>query len=213
MNVLSFDCRFRYNGGFALDFSFVATKGVTALIGPSGSGKTTVLNLIAGLLKPQDGAIVLNTHTLFNSQAAVDVPTHHREVGYVFQDYQLFPHLTIEQNLLYGHTRTTRQTVAVDKVVETLELAELGHRYPATLSGGQKQRVAIGRALLSSPRILLLDEPLNALDARLREAVAIYLQRVIDEFSIPTIVVSHEQSHLASLRAEDLAFVFMPQAG
>lgn len=209
MNVLYFDCRFRYENRFALDLSFKATAGVTALIGPSGSGKTTVLNLIAGLLKPEDGLIVLGEHTLFDSRQAVDVPPHRRSIGYVFQDYQLFPHLTVEQNLLYGYSRTDKQTVELERVVETLELGTFLRHYPATLSGGQKQRVAVGRALLASPRLLLLDEPLNALDPRLRESVVVYLKKVIGEFAIPTIVVSHEQSHLASLQAEGLALLFM----
>jgi molybdate transport system ATP-binding protein len=212
MNVLRFDCRFHYENRFALDFSFEATAGVTALIGPSGSGKTTVLNLIAGLLRPHDGLIMLGEHTLFNSQQAVDVAPHRRNIGYVFQDYQLFPHLTVEQNLLYGHSRTDKQTVELERVVETLELGHFLKRFPATLSGGQKQRVAVGRALLSSPRLLLLDEPLNALDARLRESVVIYLKKVIDQFAIPTILVSHEQSHLAPLQADGLATVLLPQA-
>ncbi len=213
MNVLRFDCRFRYQRGFALDFSLTASDKVTALIGPSGSGKTTVFKLIAGLLAPQEGEIVLGDRALFHSQQAINVPPHQRQIGYVFQNFQLFPHLTVEQNLLYGFRRSGKQTVEVEKVVKTLELDPLVRRYPITLSGGEQQRVAIGRALLASPQLLLLDEPLNALDSRLRESIVVYLKKVIDQFSIPTIIVSHEQSHLASLQANELALAFMPEVG
>jgi molybdate transport system ATP-binding protein len=209
VNVLRFDCRFHYQTGFALDFSFEATSGVTALIGPSGSGKTTVLNLIAGLLKPLDGEIMLGDRALFSSSQSIDVPPHRRNIGYVFQDYQLFPHLTVEQNLLYGHNRTASRTIDLERVIETLELRDFLSRYPVTLSGGQQQRVAIARALLTSPRLLLLDEPLNALDPRLRESVVVYLKKTIDQFSIPTIIVSHEQSHLAPLQIEGLTLLSM----
>jgi len=201
MSVLRFDCRFRYPAGFGLDFVFAAEQGVTALVGPSGSGKTTVLNLIAGLLTPADGAISLGDATLFDSRSAVNLPPNMRSVGYVFQDYQLFPHLSVVDNLRYGQLRTRDGAVSLDKIVATLELGDLLARPPASLSGGQQQRVAVGRALLRSPRLLLLDEPLNALDAERRRSIAEYLGRVIHEFNIPTVLVSHDRESVASLAA------------
>jgi molybdate transport system ATP-binding protein len=196
MSVLQFDCRFRYSSGFSLDFAFAAESGVTALVGPSGCGKTTVLNLISGLLLPRDGSIALHDQELFDSQKRINLPPEQRGIGYVFQDYQLFPHLTVKQNLQFGQKRTQHQSVDLDPIVETLEMADLLGRYPASLSGGQKQRVALGRAILRSPRLLLLDEPLTALDAELRASVAAYLARAIERFKIPTLLVSHDQDSI-----------------
>ncbi len=192
MSVLRFDCRFRYPRGFSLDFAFVANGNVTALVGPSGSGKTTVLNLIAGLLRPESGAIAVHDQVLFDSQAGIDVPPEHRGIGYVFQDYQLFPHLNIEQNLRYGRRRATRNGIEFDKIVDLLRLADVLRRFPFSLSGGQKQRVAMGRALMRNPKLLLLDEPLSALDPDLRTTVGNYLLDVTKEFDIPTLLVSHD---------------------
>jgi molybdate transport system ATP-binding protein len=199
MSVLNFDCRFRYPTGFSLNFAFVAEQGLTALVGPSGAGKTTVLNLIAGLLTPAEGAITLGDVTLFDSRAATNLPPNRRAIGYVFQDYQLFPHLSVEQNLRYGQRRTPGGTASFDKIVATLELGALLPRPPASLSGGQQQRVAVGRALLRSPRLLLLDEPLSALDPDLRRSIASYLGRVIEEFRIPSVLVSHDRESVAAL--------------
>jgi molybdate transport system ATP-binding protein len=199
MCVLRFDCVFRYPTGFSLNFSFAANDGVTALVGPSGSGKTTVLNLIAGLLKPDAGKIVLRDQVLFDSSTMSNQPPEQRGIGYVFQDYQLFPHLSVADNLRYGRERTNSNGIEFDKIIAILELADLLRRFPFSLSGGQKQRVALGRALLRSPQLLLLDEPLSALDAGLRATIAEYLSRVIDEFHIPTILVSHDQESVASL--------------
>src|SRR5262245_5893912 len=199
MPVLRFDCRFSYPEGFALNFSCVVENQITALVGPSGCGKTTVLNLIAGLLTPDQGTIVLHDQLLFDSKAGTDVPAHLRQIGYVFQDYRLFPHLTVEHNLRYGQKRCASNGIELDRIVEVLELGDLKHRLPASLSGGQKQRVALGRAMLRSPKLLLLDEPLSAMDADLRASVAAHLARVIREFGIPTLLVSHDQSSVNSL--------------
>jgi molybdate transport system ATP-binding protein len=196
MIALEFNCRFHYPGGFTLDFSFSAAGGVTALVGPSGSGKTTVLNLIAGLLTPDSGTITLNGQRLFNSKTNLNLPPQQRAIGYVFQDFQLFPHLTVEQNLRYGQCRTRKPGLVYEIVVKVLELGDLTKRYPVTLSGGQKQRVALGRALLRSPQLLLLDEPLTALDSELRGSIAEYLSRAIEEFCIPTLLVSHDQESI-----------------
>jgi molybdate transport system ATP-binding protein len=202
MSVLRFDCRFGYPGGFALSFEFTAERGVTAIVGPSGSGKTTVLNLIAGLLTPADGEIELGETRLFNAQASINVPPEQRGIGFIFQDYQLFPHLSVEGNLQYGQRRTQRTHASFEHVVEVLELGSLLNRAPASLSGGEKQRVALGRALLCGPRLLLLDEPLNAVDARLRQAIGEFLSRAIAEFKIPAVLVSHDQESIAALAGE-----------
>jgi molybdate transport system ATP-binding protein len=196
MCVLRFDCRFRYPSGFELNFAFAAGRGVTALVGPSGSGKTTILNLIAGTLHPDSGHIALRDSVLFDSRAAISLPPEQRGVGYVFQDYQLFPHLNVESNLRYGQRRTKQTSVTFEKVVEMMELGDMRRRMPYSLSGGQKQRVAVGRALLRSPKLLLLDEPLSALDSTLRESVARDMVRAIDQFQIPTLLVSHDQDSI-----------------
>lgn len=196
MSVLQFDCRHRYPSGFSLDFSFAAEAGVTALVGPSGCGKTTVLNLVAGLLTPNDGSITLQGQKLFDSAKGINTAPEHRHVGYVFQDYLLFPHLTIRQNLQYGQKRARPANAKYEQIVELLDLPDLLDRYPNSLSGGQKQRVALGRALLRNPRMLLLDEPLSALDAELRSSIAKYLARAIEEAKIPTLLVSHDQESI-----------------
>jgi molybdate transport system ATP-binding protein len=199
MSVLNFDCQFQYAAGFRLSFQFAAERGVTAIVGPSGSGKTTILNLVAGLLRPDTGKISLHDKVLFDSKSRINLPPEGRGVGYVIQDYQLFPHLTVEENLRYGWRRARETGVEFDRIVAILELADLVHRLPNSLSGGQKQRVALGRAILRSPQILLLDEPLNALDADLRANIAEYLDRVIGEFQIPTLLVSHDRESVARL--------------
>ncbi len=199
MSVLRFDCRFRYPSGFSLDRAFTVERGVTALVGRSGSGKTTALNLIAGILSPADGVIALGDEILFDSGAAINLPPNRRAIGYVFQDYQLFPHLSVSDNLRYGQRRTPGGSANFEKIVATLELETLLDRSPNSLSGGQKQRVALGRALLRSPRLLLLDEPLNALDVELRQNIGQYLSRAIKEFRIPSILVSHDRESVASL--------------
>src|ERR1700752_4928543 len=199
MSLLHFDCRFQYDSGFRLDFAFDAGQGVTALVGPSGSGKTTTLNLIAGLLLPTSGTIRLHDQTLFDSATRLSLPPEQRHVGYVFQDYQLFPHLTVAENLRYGQRRTHSNGVSYDRIVEILELGDVAPRYPFSLSGGQKQRVALGPALLRSPELLLLDEPLSHLDAALRANVGQYLSRAIAEFKTPTLLVTHDQASVAAL--------------
>jgi molybdate transport system ATP-binding protein len=204
MSVLRFDCKFRYASGFALNFQFATEPGVTALVGPSGSGKTTVLNLIAGLLTPTTGVISVADQVLFDSSAKTNLPPEQRGIGYVFQDYQLFPHLNVRANLNYGQTRAARAGIQFDRVVQILELADVLHRSPASLSGGQKQRVALGRALLRGPKLLLLDEPLSALDTNLRASVAADLARALEEFRIPTLLVSHDPESINWLAHQTL---------
>jgi molybdate transport system ATP-binding protein len=192
MSVLTFDCRFRYSSGFELDFAFETGPGVTALIGLSGLGKTTILNLIAGLLRPHSGEIELRNRRLYSSSENINVRPEARNVGYVFQDYQLFPHLSVEQNLRYGHGRAKSEHFSFARAVELLDLGDALKRSPKSLSGGQQQRVAIGRAMLRGAGILLLDEPFSALDAELRRNISEYLARAIAEFHIPTLLVSHD---------------------
>lgn len=210
MCVLDFDCQFAYGSGFSLSFSFRADGKVTALVGPSGSGKTTVLNLVAGLLRPGSGRIALRDQTLFDAKRGIDLAPEERGIGYVFQDFMLFPHLTVEENLRYGHKRQKSHRIQIDQVVAMLELGHVLKRPPVSLSGGEKQRVALGRALVRSPRLLLLDEPLNALDRELRSNITTYLERVVVDLKIPTLLVSHDPANIAALAATSIS---MPGAG
>ncbi len=177
---------------------------VVALTGHSGAGKTSVLNAIAGLLKPAHGRIEVDGRVLFDTDAGIDLPVHERHVGYVFQDARLFPHMNVRRNLLYGARRSARgeQTrFGFDDVVQLLGIGALLGRRPANLSGGEAQRVAIGRALLSQPRILLFDEPLSALDRARREEVIPYLQKVRDSTPLPMVYVSHSLDEVRRLTA------------
>jgi molybdate transport system ATP-binding protein len=192
MSLLQFDCRFRHSSRFALDLAFEAGPGVTALVGPSGCGKTTTLRLIAGLLTPNSGRIQLGDRLLFDSTKRINLPPEQRALGLVFQDYQLFPHLTVEQNLRYGLARNPKMPVEFSHVVEILELRPHLAAWPHSLSGGERQRTAIGRAILRGPQLLLLDEPLTALDPDLRESISGYLERIIGEYHIPTLLVTHD---------------------
>jgi molybdate transport system ATP-binding protein len=213
MSLLSFQCRHRYPGGFQLDAAFALDHPVTSLFGPSGSGKTSVLSAIAGFLRPQSGKVRLGERILLDTAGRVCLPPEQRHVGVVFQDHLLFPHLTVEANLLYGQRRRTRRrwagmaaahtphraaprrrSIELSRVVEVLEIGGLLRRYPARLSGGEQQRVALGRALLCGPELLLMDEPLASLDARLKARILAYLQRVVAEWKIPTLFVSHSQA-------------------
>lgn len=186
-------------GGFQLRAAFEAGQGVTAIFGRSGSGKTTIINAVAGLLKPQAGRITVNGRTLFDSAARIDMPTHKRRVGYVFQDARLFPHLTVLQNLRYGARFHRRPTLPQDDIIQMLGLAPLLDRHPTALSGGEKQRVAIGRALLSAPDLLLMDEPLAALDTARKDEILPYLERLRDTAGLPILYVSHAMTEVARL--------------
>jgi molybdate transport system ATP-binding protein len=190
-------------GGFALEAAFVAEDGITALFGRSGSGKTTVLNAVAGLLRPERGHIRLNGETLFDDAGRIFLKPHRRQVGLVFQDAQLFPHLSARQNLLYGRffNRGPGEKLDFDMVVGVLGIGALLQRRPGALSGGEKQRVAIGRALLASPRLLLMDEPLAALDNARKLEILPLIERVRDELKVPILYVSHAVEEVARLAA------------
>lgn len=184
-------------GPFSLDLSFKTPAGVTALFGKSGSGKTTVVNSVAGLLRPDVGHIEVDGETLVDTDKGIFRPPHRRNVGYVFQDARLFPHLSVRQNLLYGAPKG--QVDELDRIAELLDIVPLIDRRIGALSGGEKQRVAIGRALLSNPRILLMDEPLAALDEPRKAEILPYIERLAHEAKIPILYVSHSLSEVARL--------------
>ena len=178
---------------FTLDAAFEGVPGLTALFGPSGAGKTTVLDIIAGVRRPKTARIVIAGHTVVDTDARIYVPAHKRRTGLVFQDAQLFPHLTVEQNIKFGRwfTQPDSTALSIALVVDVLGIGDLLKRRPAKLSGGERQRVALARALLSSPRILLMDEPLSGLDDARRLEIMALIERVRDEFAIPITNVTH----------------------
>ncbi|MGE0242071.1 MAG: molybdenum ABC transporter ATP-binding protein [Parvibaculaceae bacterium] len=187
--------------GFALEVGFTAGPGITALFGESGAGKSTVLHLVAGLLRPDRGRIVVDGTVFTDRNARIFLPPHRRRIGYVFQDALLFPHLTVRQNLLYGRwfTRPGSGAVSLEQVAELLGIEALLGRRPTTLSGGERQRVAIGRALLAAPHILLMDEPLAALDIERKREIIPYIQKLRDELGLPILYVSHAIEEVARL--------------
>lgn len=187
--------------GFELNAAFDSAGGLTALFGRSGAGKTSLINAIAGLLRPDRGRIVLDGEVLTDTERGVFVPARRRRIGYVFQEGRLFPHLTVRQNLLYGRWFARRGGPAadLDHVVELLGIAGLLARRPANLSGGEKQRVAIGRALLARPRLLVMDEPLASLDEARKSEILPYVERLRDEAAVPIVYVSHQIAEVARL--------------
>ncbi|MES2254138.1 MAG: molybdenum ABC transporter ATP-binding protein [Pseudomonadota bacterium] len=189
-------------GNFTLDVAFTAASGgVTALFGPSGSGKTSIVHALAGLMRPTQGRIVLEGRTVLDTGAGIFVPPEKRRIGLVFQDARLFPHMSVEKNLLFGWRRNTRRAGAdeIARTVALLGLEKLLARAPRHLSGGEKSRVALGRALLASPDILLLDEPMASLDAARRAEILPWLERLRDIARIPIFYVSHSLDEVARL--------------
>jgi molybdate transport system ATP-binding protein len=184
----------KHRGAFTLEAQFeLPTPGVVALFGRSGCGKSTLVNVIAGLLEADSGHVVLDDAVLFDTETHIDVPPERRRIGYVFQDAKLFPHLSVAANLRYAQDRATVAAyVGLDLVADLLDLGALMHRRTHQLSGGERQRVAIGRALLSQPRLLLLDEPWASLDASRREELLPYLETLRDQLAIPMVYVSHD---------------------
>lgn len=186
---------------FTLDVRFETPPGTTVLFGGSGSGKTTVINAVAGLFKPAIGRVVLDGRVLFDTDSGIWLPPHRRRIGYIFQEGRLFPHLTVEQNLLFGRFWSPKgaRREEMPKIVEMLGIGPLLKRRPIALSGGEKQRVSIGRALLSSPELLLADEPLAALDQPRKEEILPYFERLRDELNIPVLYVTHSAAEVARL--------------
>jgi molybdate transport system ATP-binding protein len=168
--------------------SFATDEGLTVLFGPSGAGKTSVLNMIAGLIRPEHGHVRVGGQTFFDAEAGVNLPPERRRSGYVFQDARLFPHRRVRANLLYG----AKDTAALDETAAFLGIAHLLDRWPRTLSGGEARRVAIGRALLRDPAFLLLDEPLSFLDAARREEIMAVIERLRDTARLPILLVTHD---------------------
>ena len=191
-------------GEFSLHATFASEGRVTGLFGASGAGKTSLVNMIAGLLRPDRGTIAIDGETLDDTAKGVHVPAWRRRIGYVFQDSRLFPHLDVRQNLDYGRRMNS---LADDpeqnkRVTELLDISHLLDRRPGKLSGGERQRVALGRALLAKPRLLLLDEPLGALDEGRRAEILPYLVRLRDEARIPMVYVSHDAAEMRQLATQ-----------
>lgn len=191
---------------FNLDIDVVCQESVTAIYGPSGAGKTTLLNLVAGLIRPDSGHVELDGQVLYSSVEGTDRPPEARRLGYVFQDDLLFPHLSVDANLRYGYERLTGAERRFDpgQIVELLEIGPLLRRRPQHLSGGERQRVALGRALLSSPRMLLMDEPLASLDQGLKSRIIPYLRHVRSDLGIPILYVSHSVAEILELTKQVL---------
>ncbi len=188
-------------GAMPIAAHFAAPPGLTALLGPSGAGKTSVLDMIAGLVRPDRGRIVVAGAVLFDSAAGICLPPEARACGYVFQDYRLFPHRSVRENLLYGWrlAPAARRWITPEDVIAFLGIGALLDRAPRTLSGGEAQRLAIGRALLSGPRVLLLDEPLSSLDPPRRDEIMRLIERIRDELKLPILYVSHDRAEVDRL--------------
>ncbi len=192
----------KQQGRFLVDASFtVDDTGVTAVFGPSGAGKTSIINMVAGLARPDEGYIVVNGRTVFDAARGIHLPPEQRGFGYVFQDGRLFPHLSVRSNLTYGMklVQAAKRTIGFDDIVDLLGISHLLKRRVPNLSGGEKQRVAIGRALLTSPSLLLMDEPLASLDAARKAEVLPFIERLSSELSIPIMYVSHSLNEIVNL--------------
>lgn len=198
--MLDLDFHFRRDN-FCLQICTKIDSPITGILGASGSGKSTFLAVISGLLRPQQGHITLNNASLFDSQHRIWVPPHKRRIGLVFQEGQLLPHLSVRKNLLYGYHNIdlNERQFELDEIATLLEIEHLLERKATTLSGGEKQRVALGRAVLYSPALLLLDEPLSALDERLKNQILPFFLRIKLECKIPMIYVTHSQRELEYL--------------
>jgi molybdate transport system ATP-binding protein len=191
-------------GEFSIQASFASEGRVTGLFGASGAGKTSLINMIAGLLRPDRGTIAIDDATLDDTAARLHVPAHRRRIGYVFQDARLFPHLDVSQNLDYGRqmNRLAHDPAGQTRVVDLLDIGKLLGRRPGKLSGGERQRVALGRALLAQPRLLLLDEPLGSLDDERKAEILPYLMRLRDAANVPMVYVSHDAGEMRQLATQ-----------
>jgi molybdate transport system ATP-binding protein len=195
---------FKQLGEFSVDVAFISEGRVTGLFGSSGAGKTSLVSMIAGLVQPDRGIIAVDSAVLYDGNARIHVPPHRRRIGYVFQDARLFPHLSVMQNLDYGRrmNRLARDAVAETRITDMLDIGHLLNRRPGGLSGGERQRVALGRALLSQPRLLLLDEPMGALDEQRKAEILPYLKRLRDEGDVPMVFVSHDADEMRQLATQ-----------
>lgn len=205
---MSFDVRLECRlGDRLIEAEFASPGGLTALFGPSGAGKTSVLNMVSGLRRPDSGRVVVGGEVLFDSRAGVDMPVQARRAGYVFQDGRLFPHRRVRDNLLYGWklAQPEHRWMTLEQATDFLGIAHLLDRWPRGLSGGEAQRVAIGRALLSGPRFLLMDEPLSSLDAARREEIMTVIERLRDELALPILYVSHDRAEVERLASHIVA--------
>jgi molybdate transport system ATP-binding protein len=188
-------------GDFALEIDLTFDQPIAGVFGPSGAGKTSLLDLIAGLRRPVSGTVQIDNQTLFEARARLNLPPRLRRIGYVPQDLALFPHLNVRANLVYGYRPAIsgEELSTLKHVAGVMEITHLFERNIATLSGGEQQRVAFARAILSTPRLLLLDEPMSSLDARLKERLIPFLLRIRDEFRIPLVYVTHDSRELSAL--------------
>jgi molybdate transport system ATP-binding protein len=197
MDALELDIRLPLRS-FALELTLAVGRETFALVGPSGAGKTTVLRAVAGLARPSAGSVVLGGRVLFDADHGVDMPPEARSVGFVFQDYALFPHMTVEQNVAYGGR------ARVGELLERFRIADLAKARPGELSGGERQRVGLARALARDPGVLLLDEPLSALDPHTRATLRLELKEILDELDLPVLLVTHD-FHDAAVLADRVA--------
>jgi len=195
---------FKKLGDFAVEVAFASEGRVTGLFGSSGAGKTSLISMIAGLVKPDRGIVAIDGDVLDDTAAGVHVPSHRRRIGYVFQDARLFPHLDVRQNLNYGRrmNRLPDDAAQRARVTDLLDIGNLLDRRPGRLSGGERQRVALGRALLSKPRLLLLDEPLGSLDEGRKVEILPYLVRLRDEANVPMVYVSHDAAEMRQVATQ-----------
>jgi molybdate transport system ATP-binding protein len=203
LTVLRVDV-FKKLGDFSVEVAFASEGRVTGLFGSSGAGKTSLVSMIAGLVKPDRGVVAIDGDVLDDIAAGIHVPSHRRRIGYVFQDARLFPHLNVAQNLDYGRrmNRLARDPAQERRIADLLDIGNLLDRRPGGLSGGERQRVALGRALLSRPRLLLLDEPLGALDEERKAEILPYLVRLRDEADVPMVYVSHDADEMRQLATQ-----------
>lgn len=196
---MKFNLKLEY---FTLSVDIAAGNDIVVLLGPSGCGKTSILKSIAGLMKPAEGFIKLNERTLFSSRDSIDLKPRERKIGLVFQDYALFPHMTVEQNVRYGPANCPSlagRAVETEEILNMMKIAHLKRRHPKQLSGGEKQRVALARTLIMRPELLLLDEPLSALDADIRLELQSELKDLQRHWDIPFILVTHDREEAARL--------------
>lgn len=197
-NILEFNFQLNRNG-FIFNMQAEVGNGITGIFGPSGHGKTTLLNVIAGLVKPESGKIKMRGRSIFSSFQKIDCPVNQRRIGYVFQDIRLFPHLNVSKNLRYGINKKESGNIQEAHLFEVLQINDLLKKKPSECSGGEKQRIAIGRALLSGAQILLMDEPFSAVDIKLRSNILPFLKAINSQFNIPMLIISHDLTDLLSL--------------